>query len=147
MITVMALGMATQAGLVYQVQFYTSIVYAAGIAGAVMLFIFEGAFTVGFQATVWVYPSEIVPLRLRQKGSSISIVANWICNFIIVQITPLAIANFGWRTYIFAVFSRPPSLFFPRWKPKSHVSECLMLTDPHLKGDLDSYRLRVLSRE
>lgn len=65
MITVMALVMATQAGLVYQVQFYTSVVYAAGIAGAVMLFIFEGAFTVRFQATVWVYPSEIVPLRLR----------------------------------------------------------------------------------
>lgn len=106
MITVMALVMAAQAGLVYQVQFNTSAAYAAGIAAAVMLFIFEGAFTIGFQATVWVYPSEILPLRLRQKGSSTSTAANWICNFIIVQVTPLAIANIGWRTYIiFAVLN------------------------------------------
>lgn len=102
----MALVMATQAALVYQVQFKTSVAYAAGIAGAVMLFIFEGAFTIGFQATVWVYPSEILPLRLRHKGSSISTATNWICNFIIVQITPPAIADIGWRTYIiFAVLN------------------------------------------
>jgi hypothetical protein len=65
-----------------------------------MLFIFQGAFTIGFQATVWVYPSEILPLKARQKGSSISTAANWICNFIIVYITPPAIKNIGWRTYI-----------------------------------------------
>jgi hypothetical protein len=65
-----------------------------------MLFIFQGAFTIGFQATVWVYPSEILPLKARQKGSSISTAANWICNFIIVYITPPAIRNIGWRTYI-----------------------------------------------
>jgi hypothetical protein len=41
-----------------------------------MLFIFQGAFTIGFQATVWVYPSEILPLKARQKGSSISTAAN-----------------------------------------------------------------------
>ena len=106
MISVMALVMAAQAGLVYQVQYKTSVAYAAGIAGAVMLFLFEGAFTIGFQATVWVYPSEILPLRLRQKGSSISTAANWICNFLIVQITPPAIQNIGWRTYIvFAVLN------------------------------------------
>jgi hypothetical protein len=71
-----------------------------------MLFIFQGAFTIGFQATVWVYPSEILPLKARQKGSSISTAANWICNFIIVYITPPAIHNIGWRTYIiFAVLN------------------------------------------
>ena len=102
----MALVMATQAALVYQVQYKTSVSHAAGIAAAVMLFIFEGAFTIGFQATVWVYPSEILPLRLRQKGSSISTASNWICNYIIVQITPPAIQNIGWRTYIiFAVLN------------------------------------------
>lgn len=106
MITVMALVMAAQAALVYQVQYKTSVAHAAGIAGAVMLFIFEGAFTIGFQATVWVYPSEILPLRLRQKGSSISTASNWICNYIIVQITPPAIQHIGWRTYIiFAVLN------------------------------------------
>jgi len=58
--------------LIYNVQHNTSIAKGCGIGAAVMLFLFEGAFTVGFQATVWVYPAEILPLRLRQRGSSVS---------------------------------------------------------------------------
>lgn len=82
--------------------------------------------------------SEILPLRLRQRGSSISTAANWLCNYvscihhldhfarltfyqIIVQITPPAINNIGWRTYIiFAVLNAlwVPIifLFFPETK-------------------------------
>ncbi|KAF3007647.1 hypothetical protein E8E13_008698 [Curvularia kusanoi] len=115
MISVMAAVMAVQAALIYQVQFETSVAKSAGIAAAAMLFVFQGAFTIGFQATVWVYPSEILPLRLRQRGSSISTAANWICNYIIVQITPPAINNIGWRTYIiFAVLNAlwVPIIFF-----------------------------------
>lgn len=82
MISVMAAVMAVQAALIYQVQFDTSIAKNAGIAAAAMLFVFQGAFTIGFQATVWVYPSEILPLRLRQRGSAISTAANWICNYV-----------------------------------------------------------------
>lgn len=84
MVSLMAAVMAVQAALVYQTQAGTSIAHGAGIGAAAMLFIFEGAFTVGFQATVWVYPSEILPLRLRQRGSSISTGTNWIANFLIV---------------------------------------------------------------
>jgi len=121
MISLMAAVMAVQAALIYQVQYATASAHAAGIAAAVMLFVFQGAFTVGFQATVWVYPSEILPLRLRQRGSSLSTAANWICNYIIVQITPPAIANIGWRTYlIFAVLNATwvpiIYLFFPETK-------------------------------
>lgn len=106
MISLMAGVMATQAALIYQVQNNTSVAHGAGIGAAVMLFIFEGAFTIGFQATVWVYPSEILPLRLRQRGSAISTAGNWICNFAIVQFTPPAISNIGWRTYIiFAILN------------------------------------------
>jgi hypothetical protein len=88
MISLMACIMAIQAALIFQVQNNTSSAHKAGEAAAAMLFIFEGAFTIGFQATVWVYPSEILPLRLRQRGSSVSTASNWICNFLIVQITP-----------------------------------------------------------
>jgi len=52
----MAAVMAVQAGMIYQVQNKTSISHAAGIGASAMLFKFLGAFTVGFQATVWVYP-------------------------------------------------------------------------------------------
>ncbi|KAH7127358.1 sugar transporter STL1 [Dactylonectria macrodidyma] len=121
MISVMAAVMAVQAGLIYQVQNDTSIAKTAGIGAAAMLFIFQGAFTIGFQATVWVYPSEILPLRLRQRGSSISTAANWIFNYMIVQITPIAIERIGWKTYIiFAVLNTVwvpiIYLFFPETK-------------------------------
>ncbi|PKX90195.1 sugar porter family MFS transporter [Aspergillus novofumigatus IBT 16806] len=106
MISTMAAVMAVQSALIYQVQNNTSIAHTSGIAAAAMLFIFQGAFTIGFQATVWVYPSEILPLRLRQRGSSISTASNWICNYLVVQITPPAISNIGWKTYIiFAVLN------------------------------------------
>src|SRR6202041_649047 len=115
MISVMAAVMAEQAALIYQVQFNTSIAHASGIAAAAMLFIFQGAFTIGFQATVWVYPSEILPLRLRQRGSSVSTAANWICNYLVVQITPVAIGNIGYKFYIvFAVLNTAwlPVIYF-----------------------------------
>jgi sugar porter (SP) family MFS transporter len=106
MISVMAAVMAVQTGLIYQVQFDTPSAKACGTAAAAMLFIFQGAFTVGFQATVWVYPTEILPLRLRQRGSSVSTACNWIMNYLIVQITPIAIDNIGYKTYIiFAVLN------------------------------------------
>ena len=56
MISLMAAVMAVQAALVYQVDNRTAVSQGAGIGATVMLFIFQGAFTVGFQATVWVYP-------------------------------------------------------------------------------------------
>ncbi|KAF5868511.1 putative mfs sugar protein [Botrytis fragariae] len=100
MISVMSVVMIVQTGLIYNVQNNTSIAKGCGIGAAVMLFIFEGAFTIGFQATVWVYPSEILPLRLRQRGSSVSTACNWIFNYMIVQITPIALNNIGYKTYI-----------------------------------------------
>ncbi|PQE09614.1 sugar transporter STL1 protein [Rutstroemia sp. NJR-2017a WRK4] len=106
MISVMAAVMVVQTGLIYNVQHETSIAKGCGIGAAAMLFVFEGAFTIGFQATVWVYPSEILPLRLRQRGSSVSTACNWIFNYMIVQITPIALSNIGYRTYIiFAVLN------------------------------------------
>lgn len=110
MISLMAAVMAVQAALIYQVENHTVSASGAGIAAAAMLFIFQGAFTVGFQATVWVYPyvrkvtivahchltltclfsrSEILPLRLRQRGSSISTAANWMWNYVGCELSNL----------------------------------------------------------
>ena len=114
-IAVMAAAMAVNAALVYQIDFTTDIYRSAGIGAADMLFIFQGAFTIGFQATVWVYPSELLPLRLRQRGSAISTASNWIMNFLIVLITPPAIQNIKYRTYIiFAVLNAAwlPVIYF-----------------------------------
>ncbi|CAE6421350.1 unnamed protein product [Rhizoctonia solani] len=83
----------------------------AGIGSCVMIFVFMGLFTTGFQAVVWVYPSEILPLRLRAKGSALSTAANWICNYFVVQMTPVAISTIEFRTYI--IFGVINAVFVP----------------------------------
>lgn len=100
----MACTFAAQAGLIWKVE--TTGSKAAGAGATAVLFLYMGLFTTGFQAVVWVYPSEILPLQMRSKGSSISTAANWICNFAIVEMTPSAVANIGYKYYIiFAILN------------------------------------------
>jgi hypothetical protein len=95
----MAAIFAIEAGLIQHLQ---AVGYdkAVGIAAAAMLFLFMGLFTIGFQAVVWLIPSEVLPLRLRNKGSAVSTASNWITNYVIVQITPIGIKNLGWKFYL-----------------------------------------------
>ncbi|KAH7119813.1 putative Myo-inositol transporter 1 [Dendryphion nanum] len=63
----------------------------------------------------WVYVPEILPLHVRAKGTAVGISANWIWNFLVVQITPSLINNLQWRGYlIFMVlnFSFIPLVYF-----------------------------------
>lgn len=56
MVSLMACVFAVMCGLIRQIELKTSIAHSCGAAAATMLFIYQGAFTIGFQATVWVYP-------------------------------------------------------------------------------------------
>lgn len=57
-------------------------------------------------ATVWIYPPEILPLKIRAKGASLAAAADFLGNFLVVEITPLALKNIGYKTYIiFAVLN------------------------------------------
>ncbi|KAK4688961.1 hypothetical protein P7C73_g1147, partial [Tremellales sp. Uapishka_1] len=118
-ITLMSICFALEAGLVSDVQKHGS--KAAGGAALAVLFVYLGLFTVGFQAVVWVYPSEILPLRLRQRGSAISTFCNWITNFAVVEMTPPALQNIGYKFYIiFAIINASflpfIYLFYPETK-------------------------------
>lgn len=53
MVSLMSAVMVVQTGLIYNVQNKTSIAKAAGAGAAAMLFIFEGAFTIGTQPLTW----------------------------------------------------------------------------------------------
>lgn len=76
------------------------------IAGIVFLFVFNTFFAIGWLGMTWLYPAEIVPLRIRAPANALSTSANWIFNFLVVMITPIAFNNIGWRTYIiFAVIN------------------------------------------
>lgn len=91
---------------------------SASIAAIVLIFAFEACFTWGWMATVWLYPAEILPLKIRAKGAALATASDFLGNFIVVEITPPALKNIGYRTYIiFAVFNLVNSLivwcFYP----------------------------------
>ncbi|KAK7543854.1 sugar transporter STL1 [Phyllosticta citricarpa] len=89
---------------------------AAGIVAALFLFVFNSFFAVGWLGMTWLYPAEIVPLRIRAPANALSTSANWIFNFMVVMITPVAFSSIGYQTYIiFAVINAaivPVTYFF-----------------------------------
>lgn len=77
---------------------------AGNIACTVFLFVFNTFFAIGWLGMTWLYPAEIVPLKIRAPANALSTSSNWIFNFMVVMITPVAFANIGYQTYIiFAV--------------------------------------------
>lgn len=98
----------------------------AGIVAAAFLFIFNSFFAVGWLGMTWLYPAEIVPLRIRAPANALSTSANvrirtitvldakltntwdlqWAFNFMVVMITPVCFSTIGYKTYIiFAVIN------------------------------------------
>ncbi|KAJ3075817.1 hypothetical protein HK102_005528 [Quaeritorhiza haematococci] len=73
---------------------------------------------------VWVYQSEIFPLRVRAKATGVATVANWSWNAVIAKVTPLIIEQIDFYTYtifgsagiLMAIFS---ILFVPETMGKS----------------------------
>ncbi|CAN6674826.1 galactose transporter [Trichomonascus vanleenenianus] len=59
----------------------------------------------GFTVNVvpWLYPAEINSQRWRFLGAGVATATNWMFNYIIVLITPIAAQNIGYRYYIIYV--------------------------------------------
>jgi MFS family permease len=69
-------------------------------------FLFQIFMGIGWLPMPWFYPSEVTTTRIRSKGQAFGGFINWMCVFTVVQITPIAIDNISWRTFIiFAVFN------------------------------------------
>ncbi|OJD20907.1 hypothetical protein ACJ73_07756 [Blastomyces percursus] len=110
----MSISMAVLAGANYRLTHLGD--SKAGIAQAVFLFVFNTFFAIGWLGMTWLYPAEIVPLRIRAPTNALATSANWIFNFMVVMITPVAFDSIGYKTYvIFAVinaFIFPTVYFF-----------------------------------
>ncbi len=88
---------------------------ACQIAGIVFLFVFNTFFAIGWLGMTWLYPAEITPLRTRAPANALSTSSNWIFNFMVVMITPVAFTNIKYNTYtIFAIINAimVPSVYF-----------------------------------
>ncbi|PKY07457.1 general substrate transporter [Aspergillus campestris IBT 28561] len=82
----------------------------------VFFFVFNTFFAIGWLGMTWLYPAEIVPLKIRAPANALATSSNWIFNFLVVMITPVAFENIGYKTYIiFAVINAaifPVTYFF-----------------------------------
>ncbi len=78
----------------------------AAIAAVVFVFLFEACFTWGWMACVWIYPPEILPLSIRAKGSGMAAAADFLGNYLVVQVTPIGIQKMGaWFYVVWAAFN------------------------------------------
>ncbi|KAI2609228.1 general substrate transporter [Hypoxylon sp. NC1633] len=87
----------------------------AQIVAIIFLFVFNTFFAVGWLGMTWLYPAEITSLRIRAPANALSTSSNWIFNFLVVMITPVAFNSIGYKTYIiFAVINAfmVPAVYF-----------------------------------
>ncbi|KAL9098565.1 MAG: hypothetical protein Q9163_005799 [Psora crenata] len=87
-------------------------------------FLFFDVFSLGILPVSWMYASEIMPLRTRNKGVALGVGSHWLSNFVVVYVTPTAIDNLGYRLYIIwavlnAVFVPITYFFYPETARRS----------------------------
>ncbi|KAI8393991.1 general substrate transporter [Radiomyces spectabilis] len=97
---------------------------ASAIGFMVMMYIFVASFACTWGPAGWIYPTELYSQGVRAKALSITTAANWLFNFVILQIAPVMLNRIYWRTYVvFAVFCVLIAIaiyaFFPETTGKS----------------------------
>jgi sugar porter (SP) family MFS transporter len=70
---------------------------AVAVAG---VFFYFTAFGTTWIAVPWMYPAEVNTQRMRIAGAGIATATNWICNYAVVLVTPVAVQNIKWKFYI-----------------------------------------------
>ena len=87
-------------------------------------FLFFDVFSLGILPVSWMYASEIMPLRTRNKGVALGAASHWLSNFVVVYVTPQAIQSLGYRLYLIwallnASFVPITWLFYPETARRS----------------------------
>jgi hypothetical protein len=67
--------------------------------GFILAFMFF--FGLGWSPVPWAVPAEVQATSRRAKGVAVSVMANWLFNFIIGLITPPMIEGIGFGTFVF----------------------------------------------
>ncbi|XP_055345580.1 uncharacterized protein LOC129593346 [Paramacrobiotus metropolitanus] len=103
--------------------------------------VFIYLYTVTFAATwgpvVWVYQSEIFPMRVRAKATALCTMSNWTWNAIISKLTPIMLADIAYYTnVVFASFCLVMAIFVWVFVPETRersLSAWMKSSDPPQK--------------
>ncbi|KAK5113053.1 hypothetical protein LTR62_003632 [Meristemomyces frigidus] len=92
----------------------------ASIGMVAMIYLYVIGYSASWGPTPWVFVSEIFPTRLRAYGVGLAAATQWLFNFCITKITPIAVANIGWKTFImFGVFCAANFVFVFLFVPET----------------------------
>jgi sugar porter (SP) family MFS transporter len=71
-------------------------------ANAAIFFYFTALFSIpiGLLSVPYMYAAEITPLSVRTQVTAMGAATNWVCNFLIAEVTPVGFATIAWRYYI-----------------------------------------------
>ncbi|OQV10533.1 hypothetical protein CLAIMM_14518 isoform 1 [Cladophialophora immunda] len=101
------------------VQLISLVLFTVGIAkhgdgysnlALAMLVLFQITVGMTWCTVPWIYAPEITPLRLRHIGAAIGPFSEWLCTFIIVQITPTAVEHTGWKIFLLFILLQALSI-------------------------------------
>ncbi|KAI1097239.1 putative MFS sugar transporter [Jackrogersella minutella] len=79
---------------------------STGAAAIAMVYLEAMSYNISWGPVPWLYMSEIFPSRIREAGVAVGTATQWLFNFVFSQITPHAITNIGWKTFLmFCIFN------------------------------------------
>ncbi|KAJ5467639.1 hypothetical protein N7475_005391 [Penicillium sp. IBT 31633x] len=112
---------------------------AAGIAVVPLLFLFFGAFDMGYGPLFISYPAEILPFQLRAKGIAVVLSTDAVACFFNQYVNPVAFTAIAWRYYCvfigcLVVFLVLIYFLFPETKGRS-LEEVALIFDKDTKRD------------
>ncbi|KAK9371408.1 general substrate transporter [Lipomyces kononenkoae] len=70
------------------------------------VYLASATFALSWGPIEWIYPPEIIPLRVRAKAVSLSTAANWLTNFTLALVMPPLLRSIRWGVFvIFGAFN------------------------------------------
>ena len=83
-----------------------------GVAAITMIYLESITYNLSWGPVTWLYIGEIFPSRIREIGIASGSASQWLFNFVLSQVTPHAISNIGWRTFLmFCIFNWAMSVY------------------------------------
>ena len=73
---------------------------SAATVAVVFVFLFDFFYPIGFLGQTFLYATELAPLSHRVPITAIANATQWLCQFIVAQVTPPGTANLGSRYWI-----------------------------------------------
>ncbi|KAJ6459470.1 general substrate transporter [Mycena vitilis] len=149
----MAISLAVEAAINAKWGGVDSTNHAAQTAGVAFIILFGSLFfTVSFGPVSWVYQSEIFPMRIRAVGTSVCTCANWACNVLISQVSPIGMARLQYRFYIVFVVTNILNgvvvfFFFPETKGKSLEEMDAVFGDQVIPHALETKQIHNMGME